>query len=1033
MFLSDLSIKRPVVASVMMLALVTLGIFSYRRLAIDMYPNVEFPFISIVTVYPGASPETIEREVSKRIEEAVNPISGVRHVMSFSREGVSIIWIEFQLNVKANDAAQETRAKVAGIRGDLPRDIEEPIIQKADVSALPIVSIAIRSNSLSPRDLTKLVEKKIKQRLENIQGVGKADLVGPVKREVSVDLDPAKLESLGLGIDEVIGGLQSENVNIPVGRLTKGTAEYPIRVSGKPEIVDGFKTMVISQRNDSPISLGDVADVRDGAEEQRSLALINGQPAVALDIIKQTGANTVSVVDAVKKEIGVLQNELPAGISLDLVRDGSISIRDSVRDVQETLILGAILTILIVFCFLNSWRSTVITGLTLPISVISSFIIMNFMGMTLNMMTLMALSLAIGLLIDDAIVVRENIVRHLEHGQDHFTAAREGTSEIGLAVLATTFSIVAVFVPVAYMKGIVGQFFFQFGITVTFAVLISLFVSFTLDPMLSSRWVDPDIDRSHKRHAIARVLDRFNDWFDRMADQYKIVIGWALDHRTVVVAAAGVTFIGGLLVFGTLKSEFIPSTDQGEAQINFTTAPDASIEETRGRIDSVLEMLHGVPEVSRTYATIGAGDSGTVRNAMVYLKLVDRSDRKRHQADIMKDVRARLQSIPGIIPSVMEVNQMDDRKKLLINVRGQDLKLLKHYAAQLKNELYTVSGIVDLESSLDLDTPEYRIRVDRERAMDAGVRTADIVQTVGALVGGRVVSTYEDEDGDAVNVRVRLPKGLRENMSQVSNLRLSVQKLGAAPALVPLADLVHHDVSAVPTEISRQDLSRQAVVSANLEGVPLGQAVADAKKAAQRVKLAPGYQILFSGETEQMDESFGYMAEAMLLAVIFVYLILAAQFESFIDPFAIMLSLPLSIVGMAGMLFLTGDTINIVSLIGLIMLMGLVTKNAILLVDYAKVLQTKGLGRREALIQAGRTRLRPIIMTTLAMIFGMIPLALGIGSGAEFRASMGRGVIGGLITSTMLTLIVVPVAYTILDDFGKTIRRRWAGMKEVQS
>ncbi|NTU48324.1 MAG: efflux RND transporter permease subunit, partial [Syntrophobacteraceae bacterium] len=595
MFLSNLSIKRPIFATVMMLALVTLGIFSYRRLAIDMFPDVEIPVVSVVTKYPGSSPETVEKEVSKRVEEAVNPISGVKHVMSTSRESVSTVVILFHLEVRVNDAAQEVRAKVSAIRGDLPKGIEEPIIQKLDFAAFPIASLALRSERLSPRDLTTLVEKKVKKRFENISGVGKVDLVGLSKREVNVNVNPYRLEALGMGVDEVIGGLQSENVNTPLGRLTRGGTEYPLRISGKPDVVEQFKSMIIARRAGRPIPLAEVAQIQDGVEEQRSLALVNGIPAVGMDILKQSGANTVGVVEAVKKEIQAVQKELPPGTTIEMVRDASIMIRDSVKDVEETLILGGILTILIVFCFLNSWRSTVITGLTLPISVISAFTVMNFMGMTLNIMTLMALSLAIGLLIDDAIVVRENIVRHLERGEDHFTAAREGTSEIGLAVLATTLSVIAVFVPVAFMKGIVGRFFFQFGIVVAFAVLVSLFVSFTLDPMLSSRWVDPDVERKGKRHFLARILDHFNHWFDRTADGYKRVIGWALDYRKTVLFLAVLAFFGGLGVFFVLQSEFMPNFDKGEFQLNFKSAPDASIEETRSRLAAVEDALKEIP------------------------------------------------------------------------------------------------------------------------------------------------------------------------------------------------------------------------------------------------------------------------------------------------------------------------------------------------------------------------------------------------------------------------------------------------------
>jgi HAE1 family hydrophobic/amphiphilic exporter-1 len=1032
MFLSNLSIKRPIFATMMMLALVVLGIFSYRRLPIDMYPDVEIPVLSIVTKYPGASPETVEREVSKRIEEVVNRISGAKHVNSISRESISQVVVQFNLEVKINEASQEARAKINTIRGDLPQDIEEPIIQKLDIGGMPIVSLAVRSEKLSPRDLTTLVEKKVKKQFESISGVGKVDLVGSSKREVNIWIDPIRLEALNMGVDEVISGLQSENVNTPLGRLNRQTSEYTLRISGKPVEVEQFRSMVVGSRNGRPILLKEVAVVQDGIEEQRSLALINGIPAVALDILKQSGANTVEVVEKVKKVIGKLQAELPPGTTIDMVRDGSIMIKDSVHDVQETLILGGILTILIVFCFLNSWRSTVITGLTLPISVISSFIVMNFMGMTLNVMTLMALSLAIGLLIDDAIVVRENIVRHLEKGQDHFEAAREGTSEIGLAVLATTFSIVAVFVPVAYMKGIVGRFFFQFGITVTFAVLVSLFVSFTLDPMLSSRWFDPDIERTGRRKFLTRMLDYFNDWFDQTADRYRLIIAWALDHRKSVVLITTLSFVGGLLLFFSLQSSFFPTFDAGEFLVNFKTAPSASIQESHGRVEAVYAILKKIPEIKHTYTTIGAGDTGTVRDVKMYIKLKEKKERTRLQGEIQEDVRRKLQNVPGIIPSVIEAGRMDDRKPLLVNIRGDDISLLKKYAGQLKEKIQRIPGIVDLEVNLEQDIPEYRLKVDRERAVDTGLMTANIVRTVGALVGGKAVSTYEDQDGDAVNLRVRLPGDLRQDPSQVSKLLLTVQKPGQYPTLVPLRGLVSYERNISPSEIERQELSRQVVISANLDNLPLGTAMNKVKEASDTLKMAPGYKVVFSGEGEDMVESFGYMAEALILAVLFVYLILASQFESFIDPLAIMLSLPLSLVGMAGMLFLTGDTINIMSLIGLIMLMGLVTKNAILLVDYAKVLRARGLERKEAIITAGRTRLRPIMMTTLAMIFGMVPLALALGTGSEMRAPMARAVIGGLITSTFLTLLVVPVVYSLLDDLSQWFRRRREAKKEAR-
>ncbi len=1032
MFLSDLSIRRPVFAAVIMLTLVTLGVFSYRRLGLDFFPNVEIPVILITTSYPGASPETVEREVTKRIEEAVNPIAGVKHVTSTSLEGVSFVIAQFQLEVRVNEAVQEARAKINAVRGDLPAAIQEPVIQKFDVAAMPIISLAARSTTLSPLELSTWVDKQLKPRLESISGVGKIDLVGLSRREVSVDLDPARLEALGIGVDEVAAGLRSENVNTPLGRLRRGATEVPMRISGKPAFAEDYAGMVIASRMDRPVTLGDVARVSDGIEERRTLAFIDGGEAVGVDVLKQSGANTVAVIDSVKTALERLRRTLPPGVSVTVVRDTSKFIRESVDDVVNSLVLGGVLTILIVFLFLNSWRSTVITGLTLPISVISSFIVMNFMGMTLNMLTLMALSLSIGMLIDDAIVVRENIVRHLEMGKDHFTAAREGTAEIGLAVLATSLSIVAVFVPVAFMKGIVGRFFFSFGITVAWAVLVSLLVSFTLDPMLSSRWVDPSIGRHGTRNFLGRFLDGFNDWFNRGAERYRGIIAWALDHRKSVLALATAAFFAGIFVFGKLESSFIPEQDRGEFQVMFQSAPDASIEETRAREEQIFAILKAIPEVEHSYGTIGASDT-TVRDALVYVRLKERNQRARSQKQIQREVRERLAAVAGVRGAIIKAGDLFNGKELMVNVQGDDLAVLKRTAGELKEKVLKIPGIVDVGMTLEDDIPEYRFTVDRRKASDLGLTTAALVRTVSTLVGGTPVTTWENEEGDAVQVRLRLPAALRENPEQIGRLRLAVPGADGRVRLIPLGEVLTWQVQTTPSSIARQDLSRQVVIGANLDGIPIGTAVEKVKKAAATMTLPPGYKVSFSGEAEDMAESFGYMGEALLLAVLLVYLILAAQFESFLDPLAIMISLPLAIVGVAGTLLLTRDTISIMSFIGLIMLMGLVTKNAILLVAYAKTLREGGMDRREALITAGRTRLRPIMMTTLAMIGGMLPMALGLGAGAEMRAPMARAVTGGLITSTALTLLVVPVVYTLFDDFEAWIIRRWTGSGQAHS
>ena len=1030
MILSDLSIRRPVLAAVMMLALMTLGLFSYRRLSVEMFPNVEIPVISIITKYPGASPETVEREVSKPIEEAVNQVAGIKHVLSYSREGVSTVVAQFRLEEKLNDVAQEARAKISSIRGQLPDTVKEPIIQKLDFNAMPVAALAVQSPTMPVRELTTLVDKKIRKRFESLAGVGKVDMVGGRKREVAVAVDPVRLEAIGLGVNDLVRAIQGENANTPLGRLTKGANEYPLRLEGKPKRVSDYAEITVAERGGRPVPLSEVASVRDGVEEERRLALVNGERAIGLDIYKQSGANQVQVVDTVRQMMRQIEAELPSGVKISLVRDGSIMTRESLADVQETLVIGGILTVVIVFCFINSWRSTVITGVTLPISVVSSFIIMNVLGMTLNVMTLMALSLAIGMLIDDAIVVRENIVRHLEHGKDHLEAARFGTAEIGLAVFATTMSVIAVFVPVAYMRGIVGRFFFPFGVTVSFAVLVSLLVSFTLDPMLSSRWHDPAIGARGRRRGLARGLESFNDWFDHAADRYRVAIGWALDHRKTVLLSALTAFIGGIFIFGSLESSFMATEDRSEFQIAFQTSPDSSITETKLKLNQILKALAGIPEIDHTYATIGAGDNGTVRDGLIYVKLTDKKNRRRSQLQVQRQVRRRLAGIAGITISIEVVGSMGGAKPLNADLKGDDLGRLKLLAGQLKDKLRQVPGIVDVAASLEHDTPEYRLTVDRDRAVSAGVDSRLITSTLSRLVGGEAISTFEDEDGDAVDVRLRLPANRRQDPYQVQKLKLSVADGQGGTKLVPLAAITRLASDSTPSAINRRDLSRLVTVSANLDGLPIGTAVKKVMSAAQALNLPPGYSVSFSGEAEDMAESFGYMGESLILAVVFVYLILAAQFESFLEPLAIMLSLPLSIVGMAGMLKITGDTINIMSLIGLIMLMGLVTKNAILLVDYAKVLQRRdGLPRRQAVIEAGRVRLRPIVMTTLAMIFGMLPLFFALGSGAEMRAPMARAVVGGLLTSSLLTLLVVPVMYTCLDDLGAWLKRAWQGTK----
>ncbi|MBZ5534938.1 MAG: efflux RND transporter permease subunit [Acidobacteriia bacterium] len=1026
MFLSNLSIKQPVFATMMVVALVVIGIFSYTELKIDLFPNVDIPVVSINTIYPGVAPETVETEVTKRIEEAINPISGIRHINSTTTEGFSSVVVEFQLGTNIVTALQEIQNKINGIRSLFPREVKEPVIQQFRMEELPILSVVVLSPNLDAKALTTLSEKVLKRRLENVSGVGQIRLVGAARREIQILVDRDKMKSFGLAYPELLEALRRENLDVPAGKLDQGIRESLVRVAGRAKEPRDFKPLIISERNGYAIPLSDIAKVEDGIEEQRSFSLLDGEPALALEIQKQTGANTVDVAENVKAGLRQLQTEMPKGIELRVVRDNSIFIRDAVEDVRTTLILGAILTVLVVFIFLNSWRSTVITGLTLPVSVISAFIIMRVLGFTLNVLTLMGLSLAIGMLIDDAIVVRENIVRHMEGGTDHMTAAAEATTEIGLAVMATTFTIIAVFVPVAFMGGIVGRFFYQFGMTVGFAVLVSLFISFTLDPMLSSRWYDPAIETGRRRGWLSRQLEKFNRKLESLQQVLGGGLTWALKHRLAVVGMGALSVVASVFFFGRVGSAFFPDYDRGEFQISFKMPPGTTLRETTEVGRRMTEMLRRQAGIDYSFVTIGAGGTTPVNEGNVYVKLTPKRKRKLSDLQLRQVLREELARWPILRSSVEEAEQMGEARPIQISVRGMDLDQLNQVARQIMEHARSVRGTTDVDSSREDPRPEIRVQVDRKAASDLGLDLGTVASIVRGLVAGEVVSQYQDADGDAYDVRVRLEEDQRRLREDLADISVPVMTaLPASGSMVPLSLVAQLEDSEAPSLIRRRDLMREVRVMASTQNRPLGDVVDDLRALSGGIQLPPGVQINYTGQAEDMRETFYYIGRALILAVIFIYAILASQFRSFFHPLAIMLSLPLSLLGVAVFLWFSRDTLNIMSMIGVIMLMGLVTKNAILLVDYANRLRREGMQRGEALVAAAKIRLRPILMTTLAMIFGMLPLAFEIGAGSEMRAPMARAVIGGLITSTLLTLIVVPVVYTFLDDWGRRLLSRW--------
>ena len=1044
MFLSDVSIKRPVFATMMMLALVVLGIVSYQRLAIDEYPDVTYPTINVSVNYAGASPEVIMRQVAKPLEEALNTVQGIKEINSSSNQGRGNVRVTFNLGVDIGVAQQDVQAKVSRIRRSLPPNIDEPVIQHFDPNDSPIMSIAMQSNERGIRDLTDLAAEVVAIRLEAIQGVGGVNVNGGNQRQIKVQLDPNTMRAYNVSPVQVSAALARENQEVPAGRVSRGATEQLVSISGRITDPKMFGDIAVSVRNGVPVKLSDVATIIDGAEERRSMAEIAGKgeepsPTVSLDVLKISESNTVAVADSVRGVMRELQDHvLPRDVKLTVIRDQSSKIRAALDDVQLTIILGAVLTILIIYLFLNSWRSTVITGLTLPVSIISAFFIMWVFNFTLNTMTLLALSLAIGLLIDDAIVVRENIVRHLEMGKDHYKAAKEGTDEIGLAVAATSLAVVAVFFPVAFMGGMIGRIFMQFGVTVAFAVLVSLFVSFTLDPMLSSIWPDPEVEggQSHghgtitTRNPIRRFAFAFNGWFERVADHYPKALSWAINHRWIVVGVATASIVGAFAIVPKLGFTWMPDADTGEMTVGFRTPPGSSLPYTFSKGREIADFLRKQPEVVFTHLSVGGGGmgGGGVNNGNVYVRLLPKRERRSLFA-IQQDLRTKLRSLPNVRPTIQgQMSIFGGRgQPIRINVQGPEVSRLKIAAANVLEAVRNVPGVAEPNSSDEGLIPQLDVRVDRQEAWRAGLNIQSIGATLSPLFAGQRATRWEDPQGYEHDVMVMYPDSMRTSAADVANIVIPSTNFapGSTAPMIPLSQVAEIHAGVGPQQIDRRNLEQQVSINSGvLPGLPMGDVANDVKKAINSVGLPPGYHFVFGGDVQNLDETKGYVLEALMLAVVFIYLILASLFGSFLQPLAIMIALPLSFIGVALGLLITKDSISVMAMIGIIMLMGLVTKNGILLIDFANQQREGGASRADALLTAARIRLRPIIMTTVAMIFGMIPLALAIGEGAEQRAPMAHAVIGGLITSTILTLFVVPVVYTLLDDLAAVVMRR---------
>jgi HAE1 family hydrophobic/amphiphilic exporter-1 len=1022
MFISDTAIKRPVLTVVAMLILVVFGIVALTQLDTDEFPEIDAPIVVIAIPYPGASPDNVEREVIEPIEEVISGISGVDRMRSSSLDGFGNIIVEFVFEKDPRVATQEIRDEISGIRNELPPEMEEPILTRFDPQDQPIVSLTLSSPGLTGAELTRMADPGITRQFRGIPGVASVDLAGAIERELVVEIRPRDLQSAGVSVAQLVLSLQSQNLAAPVGRLESELEERTIRLRGRLDAPTEFKDLVISQSGGRVVRLGDVADVRDSTEEPRSFALYDDEEAVGINIIKSSGFSTTAVAADIRAAVEGIQQTLPAGVTLRVVRDSGIRVDNSVRGVQETLLEGAGLTVLVVFLFLNSWRSTVITGLALPVSVLASFIVVWMFGFTLNTMSLLGLSLAIGVLIDDAIVVRENIVRHVEMGKGHYRAAFEGTDEIGLAVTATTMSIVVVFLPVAFITGIAGQWFKPFALTIACSVLVSLFVSFSLDPMLSAYWPDPDTPME-QRSWISRLLGRFNRWFDRRAESYKGVVAWALDHRAAMIVLALATFVGALALpmLGVIGGGLVPETDESEFSIILETPPGSNLAYTKLKASEVSRVARAQSEVLYAYASVG-GQGEAVDEGTVFVKLSPKSDRSRSQAGIVTAIRRDLAQLAGVDTS-MTVG-WNDEKQIQLQLQGDDAATLARLADAILAEVKKVPGAVDVGLSTKGQKPELNVQIDRALAGSLGVTVGQVAQALRPAFAGIDVGDWVDPSGETRDVTVRLAPESRTVVADLESLPLVVNS-EEGPRAIPLGQIARVEPSIGPARIDHLDRDRVITIEANTEGRSLNDvSTAIMSRIEETVPLPAGYAITQGGETESQQEIFTQMIIALGVAVMLMYFVLVIQFGSFLEPFSILLSLPLSLIGVMLGLAVTGETLNIMSMIGVILLMGIVAKNAILLIDFAKWSEEKGMDRREALIQAGRVRLRPILMTTFALIAGMVPVALGGGEGGDFRAPLGIAVIGGVITSTLLTLLVIPTVYETLAD-----ARDWLGAK----
>jgi HAE1 family hydrophobic/amphiphilic exporter-1 len=1016
-WLAALCVKRPVFASVLILALTVVGAFAFGQLGIDRFPTVDFPTIVVTTRLPGAAPEQVESEVTDIVEEAVNTISGLDTLSSVSSEGTSQVIVGFRLEKNVDTAAQEVRDRVNRVLPRLPRTITQPTIEKQDPDAQPILSVAVTADK-PLRDITEFADKVLRRQIETADGVGQVLVIGGRRRQINLRLDADRLLAYNLTVNDVARALQTQNVDIPGGRLEAGAQSTTVRTLGRVTSPAEFASIVIREVGGHPVLIGDVATVEDGMQDSATMASVNGVPTVVLQVRKQSGTNTVQIIRNLKLRLEDLRQTLPQGYQIRIVRDSGEFIEASISSVEEHLIVGSVLAALVVLLFLGNLRSTIIASISIPTSIIGTFGLIWYMGFTLNLMTMLALTLSVGIVIDDAIVVLENIYRFIEEkGMPPFTAAVEATKEIGLAVMATTFSLVAIFAPVGFMSGIVGRFLKSFGLTMAFAILVSLFVSFTLTPMMSARWlkVPPrrqDGDGPHdSRHS------RFFGPVDRV---YARMLEWSMNHRAIVAVAAVLIFLSSVPLFRMVAVNFIPQDDQSEFDVTLRAPEGTSLEATQVIASRVAASVRQLPEVDYTLVTVAGDNAGSQNAASIYVKLKALEARERDQFEVMNEVRT--STLPPFTKAGIKASLGGGGfgGGVQFVLQGPDLARLQQAGADLAILARDIPGLADADSSLRPGRPEMNVRVDRAKASDLGVQLSDAADALRLLVGGDQVSTY-NEKGEQYEVHLRAEAADRTSDAAVANLPVPSTRLGA----VPLKNVASFERDSAPADIRRLGRQRQVTVSGNLlPGASQADVQTRLAEAAASLRLGPEYRVGLSGNSRELSRTITAFLTAFALSLIFMYLVLAAQFESWLHPVTILLSLPMTMPFALISLIVSGQSLNIYSALGLLVLFGVVKKNSILQIDHAIQLREQGMNARDAMVQASRNRLRPILMTTLAFVAGMIPLVLSSGVGSATDHAIGYVVIGGQSLVLLLTLLVTPVVYTLFDDARE---KRFAG------